>query len=134
VPGFRANEAIVTADLTDHFARLPVPVLVLWGTQDSFFRADEQRRLVEVLTTRAQRSGIPFVWKQYGKIALPDNGIQSDDIGHNLTWDAAEQVAIDIAEWISAGSPTPDWFRSDAPQDQTAIVVDDRPAPLVTWP
>lgn len=124
-----ANEAILNADLGRELADLDVPVLVVWGSQDSFFRKTDQELVVKVLEERWRRRGIGFTWKQYGVRALAADGIQTDDVGHNLTWDAPKAVATDLAAWIDSGAPTSSWFRSDAPQNPARIISDERAAP-----
>jgi len=49
---------------------------------------------------------------------------QTDDLGHNLQWDAPRQVAQDIVSFIRTGKPTKDLYRTDAPDDITAIVTE----------
>lgn len=128
-----ASEAILGADLRDDLAELDVPVLVVWGTQDSFFRQTDQQVVVAVLTARARERGQRFTWKQYGIRPLPTNGIQVDDVGHNLTWDAPTAVATDLAAWINTGRPTSNWYRANTPGDPATIVIDQRAAPQHQW-
>jgi pimeloyl-ACP methyl ester carboxylesterase len=109
-----ATEAIMTFDRRQALTALAVPVLVLWGTQDAFFLRADQEVLVEALRTAAQQGG-SFRWKQYGRLPLPADGLQADDIGHNLTWDAPDQVAADIASFLATGEPTSTEWYAGAP-------------------
>jgi pimeloyl-ACP methyl ester carboxylesterase len=109
-----ATEGIMAFDRRDELTALTVPVLVLWGTQDAFFLRADQEVLVEALRTAAQQGGT-FRWKQYGRLPLPADGLQADDIGHNLTWDAPSQAAEDIASFLETGEPTSREWYADAP-------------------
>ncbi len=99
------TDAILAFDRTADLARLAVPTLALWGTQDSFFRLGDQDSLVRSLRAAATAGG-SFAWKQFGRAPLPADGLQADDLGHNLTWDAPVQVAADIAAFLTTGEPT----------------------------
>lgn len=110
--------------------RLTVPTFAMWATQDSFFRRAMQESLIAALAASSRRGG-RFVWKQYGHLPLPDNGIQVDDLGHNLTWDAPTEVGRDIAAFAVAGAPTTTWFRSNAPSDPYRIIAEPNRATLV---
>lgn len=127
-----ATQSILDTDLLADLDRLRAPVGALWATQDSFFRADDQQALIATLAGAAARRADAFVWKQYGRLPLAADGIQTDDLGHNLTWDAPHQLAIDLAACMRAGSPTPAWFRSGVPNEPRSVVVDPQPAPIVT--
>lgn len=99
--------------LTYHrdLTQISVPVLVIWGTQDAFFTRDDQDRLINAL----ERSSARFAWKQYGHKPLPADGLQHDDLGHNLTWEIPDAIAEDIVSWLQEGVPTSrDWFVSPA--------------------
>jgi pimeloyl-ACP methyl ester carboxylesterase len=106
-----ATQGILEFHDTDRLRRLRAPTLVLWGTQDVFFSRADQRRLIAALDTAADRGG-RFCWKQYGERPLPANGLQADDLGHNLTWEAPRQVADDIAGFVRRGVPTPTGFEA----------------------
>lgn len=118
---------------TDRLAALPSlrpPVCALWATQDSFFRTDDQQALIGALREAVGEGG-SFVWKQYGHRPLAADGLQTDDLGHNLTWDAPAQVATDIAAFWRTGAPTDTWFQSGAP-DEPHTIVEAPDAPVVS--
>jgi len=94
------TDTILSFDSTEELTELSVPTLVLWGTQDAFFTRDDQQRLIASLEEATKRGG-SYRWKQYGTKRLPPSGLQVDDYGHNLTWEAPVQVAADIAEFLS---------------------------------
>jgi pimeloyl-ACP methyl ester carboxylesterase len=94
-----------TRDLT----KLRVPTLVLWGVQDAFFTAADQERLIRAMKQVVEAGS--FRWKQYGRKPLPADGLQVDDLGHNLTWEIPAGVAEDINAWLTTGEPSPrEWF------------------------
>jgi non-heme chloroperoxidase len=100
-----ATEALLDVDNTEHLKQLVTPTLVLWGSQDSiFYFAPDQTGMLAALRT----SKAPFVWKQYGKVALPASGVQDGDLGHNLQWEVPKEVAADILSFIATGQPTLD--------------------------
>ncbi|NJM30052.1 MAG: alpha/beta hydrolase [Rhizobiales bacterium] len=102
-----ATEALLEFDNSARIASLAVPTLVLWGTQDAIFYKDpDQTGLLAAL--RAGKA--PFVWKQYGTIALPASGYQENEIGHNVQWEAPREVAADILSFVNTGKPTPDHY------------------------
>lgn len=105
-------------------------ILVLWGTQDTFFYKSDQKVVLGALKA-ASKAGGSFCWKQYGVIPLGADGYQTDDLGHNLQWEAPKQVAQDIVSFIASGRPTDDLFRSDAPSDITRIVTEKGKAKLI---
>ncbi len=127
-----ALEGILSTNRLAALGACSISTFVLWGTQDSFFRRSSQEALIDAARGRnsasasagleAAPSGRRFVWKQYGRLPLPADGIQADDLGHNLTWDAPAAVAEDVASFVSCGMPTSTWFRSDAPQDPYRII------------
>lgn len=125
-----ALDGILRHDGLAELERLTVPTFVMWATQDSFFRQVMQEPLIAALATSSRRGG-HFVWKQYGRRPLPEDGIQVDDLGHNLSWDAPTEVARDIAAFAVTGAPTTTWFRSDAPSDPYRIIAEPNGAPLV---
>lgn len=98
-------------------------ILVLWGTQDSFFYKSDQNTVISALKSAAKAGG-SFCWKQYGVIPMSSAGYQTDDLGHNLQWEAPRQVAQDIVSFIRTGKPTKDLYRTDAPDDITTIVTE----------
>ncbi|MCB9411907.1 MAG: alpha/beta hydrolase [Actinobacteria bacterium] len=115
------------------------PTLVLWGTQDSFFRRASQESLIAQLSRRRANPGMgapggnrpTAIWKQYGRLPLPDDGIQLDDLGHNLTWDAPVEVAADVVAFVTTGRPTSTWFRTDAPAEPHRIIGEPEAAVMV---
>lgn len=136
-----ALEGILRTDRLAALRDCVTPTFVLWATQDSFFRRESQELLIAALTEAANGGpcradtggeGAGFVWKQYGRLPLPADGIQATDLGHNLTWDAPDVVAADVAAFVKTGMPTPTWFRSDAPADPYRIVGEAAQAPIIT--
>jgi non-heme chloroperoxidase len=89
-------------------AELKKPTLILWASQDNIFLADPDQQLVKAAFEAAvRRHGTRVLYKTYGKKSLPDSGAQTDELGHNLQWGAPDEVAADIAAFISTGSPVP---------------------------
>jgi pimeloyl-ACP methyl ester carboxylesterase len=122
-----ATRGAIAADTTGRLAAIAMPVLVLWGSQDSIFTAADQDAVKRELA-RAGARGVPVFWKRYGRRDLPPSGVQEDDIGHNVQWDAPDQVAADIDAFIRHGRPTADLARSAGPPDIRRIVVERRAA------
>lgn len=114
-------EDLSALDNVKKLSRTTPNMLVLWGIQDTFFSMSDQETVIGALETAATRGG-SFCWKQYGVIPLPASGYQTDDLGHNLQWEAPAQVARDIDSFIRTGLPTDDLFHTDAPADIQRIV------------
>lgn len=104
--------------------------LVLWGTQDTFFYKSDQKKVLAGLKRAAQVGG-SFCWKQYGVIPLGADGYQTNDLGHNLQWEAPKQVAQDIISFVRTGAPNKDLYRTDAPGDITKVVTEKGKAKLI---
>jgi non-heme chloroperoxidase len=124
-----ATEALLDFDNTEHLKQLTTPTLVLWGSQDSifYFSPDQTGMLAAMRTSKA-----PFVWKQYGKVALPASGVQDGDLGHNLQWEVPKQVAADILSFISTGQPTLDQTSATLAADGPKMATDAGKALLIT--
>ena len=114
---------------------LSVPTLVLWGSEDHYLSRASQDRLIEALR-QANRThkDMYFYWKQYGVRPPPESGDkhQADDIGHNLSWEAPQQLAADIDSFVRTGAPTRDRYRTDAPADKRRILVEPGQAIIVS--
>lgn len=120
------------APLLGRLRHLAVPTLVLWGVQDAIYWFEpEEQRLIEDLTVAARGKG-SFAWKQYGVIPLPDTFVQTDDMGHAIQWEAPRQVALDIEAFLRTGMPTPDLYRSGAPDDIKSIVTEPGAATIIS--
>jgi pimeloyl-ACP methyl ester carboxylesterase len=105
---------------------LSVPTLVLWGSEDAGLSRASQDRLIDLLRRASEsRQGMYFYWKQYGVRPPPPSGDkhQADDIGHNLSWEAPQQLAADIDSFVRTGAPTRDLYRTDWPADIRKILV-----------
>lgn len=96
-------------------ATIAAPTLVLWGTQDPFFaEVPDQAALREALEAAARAHGTPSYWKAYGVRGLPENGIPDGEIGHNLQWGIAADVAADLDAFLRpGGAPTRDLVVGD---------------------
>lgn len=94
----------------DNFNRLTdckVSTMVLWALQDVAFPESSQLELQNALEKAKDKNGIGYSFKKYGKKPLPESGVQEDDLGHNLQWAAAVEVAGDIDSFIRTGKPLP---------------------------
>jgi pimeloyl-ACP methyl ester carboxylesterase len=91
-------------------ATIAAPTLVLWATQDTFFpEVPDQEDLREALGAAARRHGVGSYWKAYGVRGLPESGMPDGEIGHNLQWGIAADVAADLAAFLRpGGAPTRD--------------------------
>jgi pimeloyl-ACP methyl ester carboxylesterase len=124
-----ATSALLAYDNTERLKTLTTPTLVLWGSQDAiFYKSPDQDGIIAALKS----SKAPFVWKQYGTVALPQSGYQDVEIGHNVQWDAPQQVAADILSFINTGKPTTDAFHAEAANGAFQIMTDEGKATLVT--
>ena len=123
-------EGLGSANNIKGLSKTTADILVLWGTQDSFFYKSDQDTVISALKTAAKAGG-SFCWKQYGVIPLGADGYQTDELGHNLQWEAPKQVAQDILSFIRTGKPTKDLFHTDAPDDITKIVTEKGAAKLI---
>jgi pimeloyl-ACP methyl ester carboxylesterase len=94
----------------EHLADLKVPVMVLWGSQDGTMTRASQEALIATLKT----SHAKWVWKQYGARALAASGAQTDDLGHEIVWEAPNELALDIAAYLKTGLPTADSYHAEA--------------------
>ena len=119
----------------DDLASLTAPTLVLWGSEDFYLNRASQEALIERLRQASRaHPGMYFYWKQYGVRPAPRSGNkhEADDIGHNLSWEAPEQLAADIESFVRHGTPTRDRYRSDAPTDIHRILVESGQATIVS--
>jgi pimeloyl-ACP methyl ester carboxylesterase len=116
-------------DNREALKRLTVPTLVIWATQDNAFPSADQAELRASLDAAAAACRASYVYKTYGKRALPASGQQESDIGHNVQWGAPRAVAADIAAFLSTGRPTPDLPFADP--TNVARVLTDRGAARV---
>jgi pimeloyl-ACP methyl ester carboxylesterase len=124
-----ATSALLDYDNTERLKALTTPTLVLRGTQDAiFYKSPDQDGIIAALKS----SKAPFVWKQYGTVALPQSGYQEGEIGHNVQWDAPNEVAADIVSFIATGKPTADAYRAEAADGGFKIVAQDGAATLVS--
>jgi pimeloyl-ACP methyl ester carboxylesterase len=115
--------------------QLTVPTLILWGSEDAGLNKSSQQRLIEVMRKASQNHpGMYFYWKQYGVRPPPASGDkhQADDIGHNLSWEAPQQLAADIDSFVRTGAPTRDLYRTDAPANIRTILVEPGKAVIVS--
>lgn len=124
-----ATSALLEFDNTAALAKLTTPTLVLWGGQDAifYFQPDQTGMLAALRTSKA-----PFVWKQYGTKLLPKSGFQENEIGHNVQWDAPQQVAGDIISFMNTGKPSADAYHADMTDGTVKIVTDAGKAVLIT--
>jgi pimeloyl-ACP methyl ester carboxylesterase len=120
--------------LPENFQRLQAPTLALWASEDAGFKA-AQGKLIEALRAAVKKNkGMYFYWKQYGVRPPPSSGDkrEADDIGHDIPWEAPRELAVDIASFVEDGKPTPDLYRTDAPDDIHRIVTEAGKAIIVT--
>jgi pimeloyl-ACP methyl ester carboxylesterase len=129
-----ATKALLATDNSERLKALSVPSLIIWGTQDNTFLESDQSLLKAALDAAASASGTPYYWKRYGAIPLPQSGQQESDIGHGVPWDAPRELAADIVSFITAGRPTSDLCRADAPNNLTTIVTGPGLAEIVHRP
>lgn len=130
-----ATGALLDFDNTSRLAELGVPALVIWGSQDSIFYHDpDQTGIIEALRKAATIHKIPMIWKQYGIDPLPKSGAQETDIGHNVQWDAPDQVAADILSFIRTGKPTPALSRAVITPAGTTIKTEPAGATIISLP
>ena len=87
----------------DRLKDLKVPTLVIWATNDSVCKMNDQSVLRNSLAIAAERHGTQYFWKQYGKKPLPESGIPDKEIAHNVQWAAPEAVAADLAAFFRKG-------------------------------
>ena len=124
--------AIQTFNTTQALEDISVPTLVLWARQDNmFFEDPDQKKLCTALARAGRNNQIPYFFKAYGKLPLPDSHNQENDYGHNLQWGAPQGVASDLASFIRTGKPTSDLYYAD-PQHLTAQRVDPGQAAIIT--
>jgi pimeloyl-ACP methyl ester carboxylesterase len=101
--------AIKALSHLDNLSRLSdckVSTLVLWALQDAACPEPAQIEIQLAFEKAQQKNGIAWSFKKYGKKPLPASGIQEDDLGHNLQWAAAKEVAEDIDSFIRTGKPS----------------------------
>jgi len=109
--------------------KLEVRTLVIWATQDDAFPADpDQAQLREALDAAVAACRTTYVYKTYGRRALPASGRQESDIGHNVQWGAPAAVASDIASFVRTGRPTAEVPYSD-PTDVRRVLTERGAAP-----
>jgi pimeloyl-ACP methyl ester carboxylesterase len=124
-----ATAALLEVDNTEALKNLTTPTLVLWASQDAifYFTPDQTGMLAALRTSKA-----PFVWKQYGKVALPKSGAQESDLGHNLQWEVPKEVAADILSFMSTGQPTMDYTSATMAADGAKMTSEPGKALMIT--
>jgi pimeloyl-ACP methyl ester carboxylesterase len=127
-----ALQAIAAADNSQRLRHLTQPTLVLWSVQDGLFSRAVEQDLIDALNAAAQNGG-SFWWKQYGVLAPPASGEQTD-FGHNLVWEAPDAVALDIASFLTLGRPTRTLYRSDYPDCVQCVIAEPGRASLIHAP
>jgi pimeloyl-ACP methyl ester carboxylesterase len=110
------SRALNTVDNRERLARLAVPTLMIWATQDNMSFESDQAILRAALDSAARACSTEYFWKAYGQATLPASGLQETDIGHNVHWGAAAGVAADVFAFLREGRPTRDLFFAD-PED-----------------
>ncbi|MDQ0474138.1 alpha/beta fold hydrolase [Labrys wisconsinensis] len=130
-----ASEALLDTDNTARLAEFKVPALILWGAQDTIFPHEpDQVALIEDLRKAALTNAIPVIWKQYGIDPPPKPGQPASDLGHNLPWEAPDEVATDMASFIHTGKPTPDLYRTVDGAGGRTVRTEPGSAMIVTLP
>ena len=125
-----AAQALLTTDNTQRLKHLEVPALVLWATEDGIFYETDQQELRASLDVAVSHCKTEYYFKQYGKRPLSPDGLQLDDLGHNLQWGAPNEVAKDVNSYLRHGRPTKDWYYS-ADGDPQQIVTQKNAAPII---
>lgn len=127
-------EFILTNDNTEKLKSLSVPTLILWGTQDVVFTDSDEAALRRALDQSRALCRDHYFFKSYGKEPLPSSGLQTNDIGHNLHWEAPEGVAADLAAYLRpGGEPDRDLYYADQ-KDLTHVLTARDQATLLTGP
>ena len=127
-------ESVLTIDNTEKLRSLSVPTLVLWGTQDVVFTASDEAALRRALDHSRALCREHYFFKTYGKEPLPSSGLQTNDIGHILHWEAPEGVAADLAAYLRPdGQPARDLYYADR-KDLTHVLTARDQATILTGP
>jgi pimeloyl-ACP methyl ester carboxylesterase len=127
-------EFVLTIDNTEKLKSLSIPTLVLWGTQDVVFTDSDEAALRRALDQSRALCRARYFFKTYGKEPLPTSGLQTNDIGHILHWEAPEGVAADLAAYLRAdGQPTHDLYYADQ-NDLTHVLTARDQATILTGP
>jgi hypothetical protein len=71
-------------------------------------------------------------YKTYGKVALPESGMQTSDIGHNIQFGAPAAVAADLVSFIRKGHPKAGLPYAN-PANLREILVEQRNDNLIVW-
>jgi pimeloyl-ACP methyl ester carboxylesterase len=124
---------LLTNNNTARLGTLSVNSVILWGTQDVLFPEADQIALRLALDTAAEACRSGYIWKQYGKVALPASGEQESDLGRSPHWGAPAQVAADIHAVITTGRPTSDLYFAN-PANFTQIQTEAGAAELIEKP
>lgn len=102
-----AIKALSRLDNLKRLSNCKVSTLVLWALQDVGCPEPAQLEIQTALEKAQKKNGIVYSFKKYGKKPLPQSQMQEDDLGHNLQWAAAVEVAGDIDSFIRTGKPLP---------------------------
>ena len=101
-----AIKALAQVDYRAALRNLNIPTLILWATQDNMFTEEpDQRWVKEAFRAANAATGVPVIYKTYGKTPLPASGQQVNELGHNLHFGAPNEVAADIASFVQKGAP-----------------------------
>jgi non-heme chloroperoxidase len=126
-------DMLLANDNSARLRNLSVSSLILWGTQDVLFLDADQMALRTALDAAAAACRSGYIWKPYGKAALPASGRQESDLGRNPHWGAPSQVAADIDAFIATGRPTLDLYFAN-PAALTDIETEAGEADLIEKP
>jgi non-heme chloroperoxidase len=127
-------EFVLTIENTEKLKSLSVSTLVLWGTQDVVFTDADEVALRRALDQSRALCHQHYFFKTYGKEPLPSSGLQTNDIGHTLHWEAPKGVAADLAAYLRpGGEPTRDLYYADQKDLIHALTARDQ-ATILTGP
>ena len=127
-------EFLLNNDNTEKLKSLSVPTLVLWGTQDVQFSASAEAALRQALDQSRALCRDHYFFKTYGKEPLPSSGVQTNDIGHMLHWEAPQGVVADLAAYLRpGGQPNQDLYYAD-PNNLTHVLTARDQATILTGP
>lgn len=127
-----ALRAQAAFDSRARLAELRVPTLAIWATQDFIWPYEPfQTDVIAALQSAIDAGHLEyFFYKTYGKRPLPESGFQESDLGHNVTWGAAEAVAVDLTAWVSKRRPTTGLPYADS-DDPTVLRIEPNAAVLI---
>jgi pimeloyl-ACP methyl ester carboxylesterase len=103
---FGAFAGLLEMETTERLADLRVPSLVISAARDEIFPIEPDQRLLEQAMAECHRRH-GTIWRNCTYRAVGGNNDARHDVGHALPWQAAAELAGDVAAFVNSLSADP---------------------------